>query len=92
MNWWRIKWTFPSAGAVCCLETVSLDDTNLSSEQVISLLTIIAQSPDTRLRRLDMLGMRVDLSLLTLPPEIWELLRRKFKVIDGWMQCRLELI
>ena len=80
------------ARAVVRLQTVSLDDTNLSSEQVTSLLTIIAQTSDTRLRHLDMLGMRVDLSLLSLPPELWESLKGKFKVIDGWMRCRLELI
>ena len=77
------------ARAVGSLQTVSLDDTNLGSQQVTALLSGIAQCGDTKLRNLDMLGFGVDINLLPLPADIGELLRGKFKVIDG---CRLELI
>ena len=77
------------ARAVVRLQTVSLDDTNLRSEQVTALLRFISQSEECKLRNLDMLGMGVDINLLPLPAEIGEQLRVKFKVIDG---CRLELI
>ena len=77
------------ARAVVRLQTVSLDDTNLSGEQVTALLRFISQSEECKLRNLDMLGMGVDINLLPLPAEIGEQLRVKFKVIDG---CRLESI
>ena len=77
------------ARAVVRLQTVSLDDTNLSSEQVTALLRFISQSEECKLRNLDMLGMGIDINLLPLPAEIGEQLRVKFKVIDG---CRLESI
>ena len=77
------------ARAVVRLQTVSLDDTNLRSEQVTALLRFISQSEECKLRNLDMLGMGVDINLLPLPAEIGEQLRVKFKVIDG---CRLESI
>ena len=77
------------ARAVVRLQTVSLDDTNLRSEQVTALLRFISQSEECKLRNLDMLGMGIDINLLPLPAEIGEQLRVKFKVIDG---CRLELI
>ena len=77
------------ARAVGRLQTVSLDDTNLSSEQVTSVLSHIAQCDDTNLRNLDMMGMGVDINLLPLPADVREQLRATFQVLDG---CRLELM
>ena len=77
------------ARAVGRLQTVSLDDTNLSSEQVTSVLSHIAQCDDTNLRNLDMMGMGVDINLLPLPADVREQLRATFQVLDG---CRLQLM
>ena len=77
------------ARAVGRLRTVSLDDTNLSSEQVTSVLSHIAQCDDTNLRNLDMMGMGVDINLLPLPADVREQLGATFQVLDG---CRLQLM
>ena len=77
--------------AVVELQTVSLDDTNLGSQQVTSLLAGISQCGHTKLRHLDMLGLNIDMDI-SLPAEIRQRLEQKFKVIDGFRQIRLELI
>ena len=75
------------AQAVVELQTVSLDDTNMSPEHFTALLTVISQCGHTKLRHLDMQGMHIN--LLPLPAGTRQRLEQKFKVIDT---CRLELI
>lgn len=79
------------AQAVVELQTVSLDDTNLSREQVTALLAGISQCDHTKLRHLDMLGLNIDIDI-SLPADIRQRLEQKFKVVDGFRQIRLELI
>ena len=54
------------ASAVVCLETVAMDDTNLTASQVTAILQQILDSPDRTLRHVDMMGVDKDL----IPPDI----------------------
>ena len=68
------------ASAVVCLERAGLDDTNLTTVQVTSILRQISINQNTKLSHLDMEG--VDPSLI--PEEVILQVREKFNVMEGF--------
>ena len=68
------------AAGVLCLETVALDDTNLTTLQITSILLQLCQSNNKKVRHIDMDG--VDSSLI--PEDIMTQVRDKFQLTKGF--------
>ena len=68
------------AAGVQCLETVALDDTNLTTLQITSILRQLCQSKNKKVRHIDMDG--VDSSLI--PEDIMTQVREKFQLTKGF--------